>query len=185
MSCAASVVASASLPYCGHFREPGRLRTSAIAAMRAPESRARNSSIGRVECPIVEIVVGAARHGTMRGRGEGAKDGRANEALFTAFHTDTIDMHHLAAEPARHTQECDANNRQENGNAHVWADTAGVARAQPDIYRIQHDRSEVDRHVRKSNLLDRRRTPFVVEQVDKSRYRCTKSAYKAAYHTKQ
>ena len=60
MPCAASVLESASLPYCGYFREPGKLRTSATLAMRALASRPRNSSIGRVECPIVQIVVGGA-----------------------------------------------------------------------------------------------------------------------------
>src|SRR6185437_33097 len=109
----------------------------------------------------------------------------ANEVLFPPFHTHAINMHHLSAEPARYTKECDANNRQENGNAHVWADTGGVTHPQPDIYRIQHDRSEVDRHVRQSNPLDRRRASFVVEQVDKSRYRCTKGADEAAHHAKQ
>src|ERR1039457_5356055 len=62
--------------------------------------------------------------------GDGTKEGRANEALFPPFHTDAINIHHLAAEPARYTKERDANNRQENGSAHVWADIAGVRHAQ-------------------------------------------------------
>jgi hypothetical protein len=54
------VAARAPLPYCGYFREPGKLRTSAIASIRDPASRLRNSSSGRVECPIVQIVSGFA-----------------------------------------------------------------------------------------------------------------------------
>src|SRR4029077_15255554 len=47
--------------YCGYLLEPGKLRTSAMTSMRDPASRSRNSSIGRVEGPIVQIVAGDAK----------------------------------------------------------------------------------------------------------------------------
>ena len=35
---------------------------------------------------------------------------------------------------------------------------------QPDIYRVQHDGGEIDRHVGQSNFLERRCAAFVEEQ---------------------
>src|SRR6185312_14702924 len=58
MPWAGSDAASASLAKCGWRREPGKRRTSAMAWMRYSSSRPRNSSSGRVEWPMVQIVAG-------------------------------------------------------------------------------------------------------------------------------
>src|SRR6185312_4718404 len=60
MPWAGSDAASASLAKCGWRREPGKRRTSAMAWMRYSSSRPRNSSSGRVEWPMVQIVAGVA-----------------------------------------------------------------------------------------------------------------------------
>jgi hypothetical protein len=42
--------------YCGYRREPGKRRTSATAVIDALCKISTNASIGRVECPTVQIV---------------------------------------------------------------------------------------------------------------------------------
>ena len=62
---------------------------------------------------------------------------------------------------------------------------AGAAGAQPDIYRIQHDGGEIDRHVGQSDFLHRRSAALVEEQIDKSRYRRAEGADKATDHAEK
>src|SRR6478609_10796604 len=54
MPCAAREAGKASRLNCGFFRERGTVRTSTTSLTSAAANRAANSSIGRVECPMVK-----------------------------------------------------------------------------------------------------------------------------------
>ena len=40
--------------------------------------------------------------------------------LLAALDAYAIDMHHLATEPARYSDKCNADNRKQHGSAHTW-----------------------------------------------------------------
>ena len=93
-----------------------------------------------------------------------------NTHLFSPFDAHSIDMHHLAAKPARCKEKYYTDNREQDRNTRDDVDAPWIVVAQPDIDRIQNNGGEIDRHVDLSHRFYRRCATLVEEIVDKSWY---------------